>query len=110
MAWGDRTEARFAGPAVMSTSNATIATVPIFTQWITKQFVFTNTSGAEALVYLAIGTSATVTNRILNALPIAANDVVIWDTALFLYSGETLQGYADRSGVNITIMGWEKEA
>jgi len=109
MAVGDRVEKRVAGPTVMGTSNATIATVPASRQWTTKQFVFTNTSGSEALVYLAVGSSATASNRVLSGLPIAAGDVVVWDTALVLDAAETLQGYADRSGVNITVMGWEKQ-
>ena len=108
MAVGDRVEKRMAGPAALGTSNATVCTVPASKQWTTKQFVFTNTSGSEALVYLAVGTSATASNRIFSALPIAANDVVVWDTALVLDAAETLQGYADRTGVNVTIVGWEK--
>lgn len=109
MAVGDRVEKRVAGPAVMSTSNAVIGTVPASRQWTMKQIVFTNTSGSEALVYLAVGTSATVSNRVLSGLPIAGGDVVVWDTALVLDAAETLQGYADRSGVNVTVMGWEKQ-
>lgn len=109
MAVGDRVERRMAGPAVMGTSNAVIGTVPASRQWTTKQFVFTNTSGSEALVYLAVGSAATASNRVLGGLPVAAGDVVVWDTALVLEAGETLQGYADRTGVNITVMGWQKE-
>lgn len=109
MAVGDRSEKRFAGPAVLATSNATVATVPTARQWTTKQFVFTNTAGAEALIFIAIGSAATASNRVLSGLPIAAGDVVVWDTALVLDAGQTIQGYADRSGVNITLMGWEKE-
>ena len=81
MAVGDRTEKRFYGPDDLATSNATIATVPANRQWTTKQFVFTNTAGAEALVYIAIGSAATASNRVLSGLPIAAADVVVWDTA-----------------------------
>lgn len=109
MAVGDRAEKRFAGPTGLGTSNGTIATVPASRQWTTKQFVFTNTSGVEALIYIAVGTAATASNRLISALPIAASDTVVWDTALVLDAAETIQGYADRSGVNITIVGWEKE-
>lgn len=111
MAVGDRAEKRFYGPTTLSASagSPSTTTVPSSRQWTTKQFVFTNTSGAEALVYLSIGSPSTTANRVLSGLPIAANDVVIWDTALVLDAAETIQGYADRSGVNITIMGWEKE-
>lgn len=109
MAVGDRTEKRLVGPSAMGTSNATIGTVPASRQWTTKQFIITNTNGVEALVYLAIGSAATAANRVLSALPIASNDVVVWDTALVLNAAETIQGYSDRTGVNITMVGWEKE-
>ena len=112
MAVGDRTERRFAGPTALGTSNGTVATVPSAPsarQWTTKQFVFTNTAGAEALVYVAVGSADTASNRVLSGLPIAAGDVVVWDTALVLNAGETIQGYANRAGVNITLVGWEKE-
>ena len=109
MAVGDRTEKRFAGPTALGTTNGTVATVPASRQWTTKQFVFTNTAGAEALIYIAIGSAGTASNRVLSGLPIAAGDVVVWDTALVLDAAETIQGYADRSGVNVTLVGWEKE-
>lgn len=109
MAVGDRSEKRLVGPVAMATSNGTLGTVPASRQWTTKQVIFTNTSGVEALVYLAIGSAATASNRVFSALPIAVNDVVVWDTAMVLNAGETFQGYADRAGVNVTIVGWEKE-
>jgi hypothetical protein len=111
MAVGDRVEKRLYGPNVVSATSGspTIVTVTASRQWTTKQFVFTNTSGSEALVYLSIGAIGTVANRVLSALPIAANDVVVWDTALVLEAGETLQCYADRSGLNLTAVGWEKQ-
>ena len=106
---GERVETRMIGPVVMGTSNAILGiAVPSGKQWTTKQFIFTNTSGAEALIYLAIGSSVTAGNRILSALPVAAGDVVVWDTALVLNALESIQGYADRAGVNITVVGWEK--
>lgn len=109
MAVGDRTEKRLDGPAELGTSNATLATVPSSRQWTLKQVIFTNTGGAEALLYLAIGSAATASNRVISGLPIAAYDTIVWDTALVLDAAETLQGYADRAGVNCTIVGWEKE-
>jgi hypothetical protein len=108
MASGDRIEKRMIGPTALATSNATIGTVPTAKQWTTKQFIFTNTSGTEALIYLAIGTTGTASNRLLSALPIASYDIIVWDTALVLDAAETLQAYADRAGVNITVVGWEK--
>jgi hypothetical protein len=109
MSVGDRTEKRLAGPAALGTSNGTVATVPSARQWTTKQIIFTNTSGVEALVYFAIGTSATAANRVFSALPIAISDTVVFDTALVVNAAETFQGFADRAGVNVTVVGWEKE-
>lgn len=110
MASGDRTEKRLVGPVALTTSNATVGSaVGAGMQWTLKQVVFTNTSGAEALIYLAIGTAATASNRVLSALPIASSDSIVWDTALVLDATEQLYGYCDRTGVNITVVGWEKE-
>lgn len=110
MAVGDRTEKRMVGPVALTTSNATVGSaVPANRQWVTKQFVITNTNSVEALVYLAIGTAATASNRVLSALAIAGNDTVVWDTALVLDAGEQLYGYSDYTAVNVTVVGWEKE-
>lgn len=109
MAVGDRTERRLDGPEALATTATTLATVPASRHWTIKQIVFTNTNGAEALIYLGVGSAATAANRVLSALPIAAFDTIVWDTALVLSAGEILSAYADRAGVNITVMGWEKE-
>lgn len=108
MAVGDRSEKRLAGPTALGTTNGTIATVPSARQWTTKQVIFTNTSGIEALVYFAIGSAGTAANRIFSALPIAKDDTVVFDTALVVDAAETFEGYADRAGVNVTVVGWEK--
>jgi hypothetical protein len=45
----------------------------------------------------------------MSALPIGANDVMVWDTALVLLTTETLQGLSDTaSKVNVTVVGWDK--
>jgi hypothetical protein len=57
-----------------------------------------------------VGSAATASNRIMSALPIGANDVIVWDTAIVLAAGETLQGLSDTaSKVNVTVVGWEKQ-
>lgn len=109
MAVGDRTEKRLAGPTAMTTASAIISSPVTGFNHVVKQVVFTNTGGSEALLYVAIGTANTPGNRVLSALPIAAYDTIVWDTALVLYANESLQAYADRNGVNITVMGWEKQ-
>lgn len=112
MAYGDRAEARLAGPIMLATSASTIASTGGGANYILKQVIFTNTSGVEALVYLGItypGGPTSAANRVISALPIAANDIVVWDTALVLGSYEDLYSFADRTGVNVTVMGWIKE-
>lgn len=109
MAVGDRVEKRLVGPVALTTSNAAVgSSVGASKQWTLKQVVITNTNGVDAVVYLAIGTAATASNRVLSAMPIAANDTIVWDTALVLETTEQLYGYSDYAGVNIVVVGWEK--
>ena len=109
MAAGDRTETRLIGHSAVGTSNGTLGTVSASNVWVTKQIVITNTNGVDAWVSLAIGTSDTASNCFFYQLPIAGNDTLVFDTALVLTAAETIQGQADRSGVNITVNGWVKE-
>ena len=110
MASGDRTEKRLVGPVSLTSSNATVGSaVGSGFTWIAKQVIITNTDTIDRLFYLAIGTAATSANRIFSAMPIAANDTIILDTALVLAQTEQLYGYADTgSVVNVTMVGWEK--
>jgi len=38
--------------------------------WVIKQLIFCNTSGVEALIYMALGDANTPGNRFMSALPI----------------------------------------
>ena len=59
---------------------------------------------------LAIGSAATAANRLMSALPIGANDLMVFDTAIVLNAGETLQGLSDTADkVTVTAVGWEKQ-
>lgn len=110
MALGDRTEARLAGPMAITTSNSTVGTVPGSRVWVIKQVTLCNTNnGTEALVKLAIGSTATAGNCFMSNLPIAGNDTVVLDTSIVLSAGETIQTAADRTGVNVILYGWIKE-
>ena len=110
MAAGDRAEARLVGPVALGTSNAVVGSaVPSSTVWVIKQVTLCNTAGSEALVYLAIGTAATASNRFMSTLPIAIGDTLVFDTGIVMTAGEQLYGYADRTGVNIIVNGWTKE-
>jgi beta-phosphoglucomutase-like phosphatase (HAD superfamily) len=76
---------------------------------ITGLDTFLNSATANG-IQMAIGSAATAANRLLSALPIGANDVMIWDTALVLNAGETLQGLSDTAAkVTVTVVGWEKQ-
>lgn len=110
MAVGDRTESRLGGPTQLGTTTTTIATVSASRVEVIKQIIVTNTDTVDRTFSLAIGTAATAANRIISQLPIGANDIIVFDTALVLTATETLQGLADvASVVNVTVIGWEKE-
>ena len=110
MATGDRKETRLIGPSQLTATDAGLGAAAVATsrEHIIKQVILTNTSGTDRLVYLGIGSGTA--SRFLSALPIAAFDTVVLDTALVLVAGERLFGYADAaSAVNIIVTGWIKE-
>jgi hypothetical protein len=110
MAIGDRNEARLGGPVQLGTSTTTIVTAATGYADIIKQIIITNTDTVDRTVTLAIGSAATAANRIMSALPIGANDLMVWDTAIVLAAGETLQGLSDTAAkVTVTAVGWEKQ-
>jgi hypothetical protein len=110
MAIGDRNESRLGGPTQLGATTTTIATASSGYNEIIKQIIITNTDTVDRTVTLAIGTAATAANRLLSNLPIGANDVIVWDTAIVLAAGETLQGLSDTaSKVTVTVVGWEKQ-
>ena len=109
MASGDRTEARLGGPTQLGTSTTTLCTVTTDHTFVVKQIIIANTDTVDRAVTLAIGSAATAANHIMSALPIGANDLMIFDTALVLNSTETLQGLCDTaSKVTVTVVGWDK--
>jgi hypothetical protein len=109
MASGDRTESRLGGPTQLGTSTTTICTAGSGITEVIKQIIICNTDTVDRTVTLAVGSAATAANRIVSALPIGANDVIILDTALVLLTTETLQGLSDTaSKVTVTVVGWEK--
>lgn len=109
MASGDRTESRLGGPIQLGTSTTTICTAGAGITEVIKQIIICNTDTVDRTVTLAVGSAATAANRIVSALPIGANDVIILDTALVLLTTETLQGLSDTaSKVTVTVVGWEK--
>jgi len=113
MAVGDRTETRLVGPVAFSTTAGAIgASVVANRTWVIKQITICNTSGTEALVYLACDPNGVVianSHYFMWALPVAASDTLVFDTGIVMVTGDQLYGYADRAGVNIIVNGWIKE-
>jgi len=109
MASGDRVESRLGGPTQLGTSTTTIVTAASGHTYVVKQIIIANTDTVDRTVTLAVGSAATAANRVMSALPIGANDLIVWDTALVLAAGETLQGLSDTaSKVTVTCVGWDK--
>jgi len=110
MAIGDRNESRLGGPIQLGTTTTTICTAATGYAEIIKQIIICNTDTIDRTVTLAIGSAATAANRLMSALPIGANDIMVFDTAIVLAAGETLQGLSDTaSKVTVTAVGWEKQ-
>ena len=110
MAIGDRNEARLGGPVQLGTSTTIIVTAATGYADIIKQIIIANTDTVDRTVTLSIGSSASVSNHIMSALPIGAKDLMVWDTAIVLAAGETLQGLSDTAAkVTVTAVGWEKQ-
>jgi hypothetical protein len=110
MAIGDRNEARLGGPVQLGTTTTVIATAATGYADIIKQIIICNTDTIDRTVTLAIGSAATAANRLMSALPIGANDLMVFDTAIVLAAGETLQGLSDTAAkVTVTAVGWEKQ-
>ena len=112
MASGDRAEARLSGgtaPVQLNTTSTTLCTVTVGHTFVVKQIIICNTDTVDRTVTLAIGSATDATKRIMSALPIGANDLMIWDTALVLLTLETLTGLSDTANkVNVTVVGWDK--
>ena len=110
MAIGDRSESRLGGPTQLGTTTTTVVTAATGYADIIKQIIICNTDTVDRTVTLAIGTAATAANRLMSNLPIGANDTIVFDTAIVLAAGETLQGLSDTaSKVTVTAIGWEKQ-
>lgn len=108
MAVGDVTPKRLAGPSIVGITNTVILTVGASLRQNLKQVIICNTNGVDAWITVAIGTSATIGNAFFYHLPLAANDTLIFDTAITLVATETIQAISDRGAINVIITGWEE--
>lgn len=101
------TATRLAGPTQLTTSAATVYTVPGSTTTIVKHIVFTNDNASDRTVILSVGVDASAT-RILSSVNVPGKGVFNWDTWIVLDAAEVLQAYASAaSSVNLTISGVE---
>ena len=104
---------RLGGPAAIvgtaSGSQTALVTVPAAHTYVVKQIILTNTSAAVRTVTMAIGTTATLANQFVSGMQLAANEVVVIDTALVLAAGEVVNAFADSASlVNATFTGWDQ--
>ena len=104
-----RLELRLGGPTQLGTTTGAVVTVPAGRAYIVKQIVVCNTDTVDRLFSLAVGSAATSANRLFSNMPIGANDTLVFDTAIVLAAGETLQGLSDTgSRVTVTVTGWDR--
>lgn len=96
---------RLVGPTLLSAAGDTLlGTVPAGKLWVIRNLLFWTNSGSMRYV-LAIGTTATTANRVVNQTT-AETD---WrETRLVLTAGETLHGLGSTTaGGYITLSGYE---
>jgi len=110
MAAQDRVETLLTTPTQLGTATTVLFTVASARVNIVKQIIITNTDTVDRTFSLSIGVAGTAANRLISTLPIGANDIMVFDTALVLTAAQTFEGLADTaSKVNVTIVGWVKE-
>lgn len=103
------TEKRLAGPTQLTTSSASLYTVPSSKTTIVKQIVATNTSVSAANFSIYIG-AATAANAVFNATSVAANDSLVINLSQVLATGEVLNALASaNTAINLTISGVEND-
>jgi hypothetical protein len=98
------------GQAAMTTSYATIYTVPTNTRTYVKDITIVNTTAASVNIYVSLvasGGTAGTSNAIFysNALP--ANTTVQWTGSQIMNEGGTIQVKASATGCTITTTGGE---
>jgi len=98
------------GQAAMTTSYATVYTVPAETKTYLKDFDIINTTAAIVYIYVSLvpsGGTAGTSNALFyyNALP--AYTTMQWTGSQILEAGSTIQVKASATGCTITLSGGE---
>jgi hypothetical protein len=98
------------GQAAMTTSYATLYTVPASTRTYLKQMDICNTSASPINIYVSIvpsaGTAGTA-NSLFYATQLTGNTTLSWTGTQIMNTASTLQVRASATGVTITASGGE---
>lgn len=98
------------GQAAITTSVATIYTVPALTRTFVKDLDICNTTGAAINVRVYLVPSAGIaaaSNALMYDVPIPANTTVQWTGSQILHVGASIQVSASGLGVTVTASGGE---
>ena len=96
--------------AAMTTSYATIYTVPATTRTYVKDIDVVNTTSATIGIYISLvpsGSTAGTSNALFYNTPLPLNTIVQWAGSQILNAGDTIQVKASAVGCTITISGGE---
>lgn len=96
---------RLGGPTALSTSAATIYTVPASTVATIKSIRVSNETGSAAPLAISVGTDG-ANKRFIYGLSVPANGSYDWEGTLVLAAAEVLQAYSGPSGTasSLTIV------
>jgi len=98
------------GQAAMTTSYATLYTVPASTRTYLKQMDICNTSASPINIYVSIVPSAGAAgtaNSLFYATQLTGNTTLSWTGTQIMNTASTLQVRASATGVTITASGGE---
>ena len=96
--------------AAMTTSYATIYTVPATTRTYVKDIDVVNTTSSTIGIYISLvpsGGTAGTSNALFYNTPLPLNTIVQWAGSQILNAGDTIQVKASAVGCTITISGGE---
>lgn len=100
------------GQGALTTSYATLYTVPVNYRTYIKQFDICNTTSGALNVYVSfvpVGGTAGTSNAILYNAVIPAYSTLQWCGAQVINAGGTVQAKASAAGCTITITGGEAQ-
>jgi hypothetical protein len=98
------------GQAAMTTSYATLYTVPADTRTYLKQMDICNTGASPINIYVSVvpsGGTAGTGNSLYYATSLTGNTTISWNGTQILSTGATIQVKASNTGVTITASGGE---